>query len=100
MRGALLVRHAAIHAEPATAIATASSRGRITMREQPRRASGITTKLLGFVAGQCAGPTMRSCGFTIELAPSRMRIASYIRAANGALKRPSDLRTLAPLAIL
>ena len=100
MRGELLLRHAASDAEPASAIAGASSRGRITMREQPRRSLEIAEKLLGLVAGQCAGPTAQSCGFTIELSPSRMRTAFYIRVANGTLKRSSDLRTLAPLAIM
>ena len=100
MRSGLLVRYAAIDAEPASVIAEASSRGRITMHERAHRSSGITTELLGLVARQCAGPTMRSSGFATKLAPTRMRTASYIRDANGALKRPSDLRTLAPLAII
>ena len=100
MQGDLLVRDAAIDAEPASVDAGASSRGRITMREQPRRSKAIATESLGLVAGRRAGPTARSFGFTTELAPSRMRPAFYIRAANGALKRPSDLRTLAPLAMI
>ena len=100
MRGALLVSRAPEDAVLASAIAGASSRGRITMHERPRQAREITTKSLGLAAGQCAGPTGRSCGFTTELARSRMRTSSYIRAANGALKRSSDLRTLAPLAIV
>ena len=54
----------------------------------------------GSRARQCAGPTARSCGFTNELAPSRMKAVSYIRAANESLKRSSDLRTLASLAII
>lgn len=70
------------------------------MRERLHRSSAITTESLGLVAGQCAGPTARSCGFTTELARSKMRIASYIRAANGVLKRSRDLRTLALLAII
>ena len=100
MRGALLVRHAAIHAELTSAIARASSRGRITMREQPRRSSGITTELLGVVAERRAGPTAQTFGLAIDLMLPRMRTSSYIRAANGSLKRSSDLRTLAPLAII
>ena len=100
LRGDLLVRDAAIDAEPASVIAGASSRGWITPREQPRRSRGITTELLGLVARQCAGPTVRSFGFVTELAQTMMRIASYIRVANGTLKRPSDLRRLAPLAIM
>ena len=100
MRGQRLSPDATIDAEPASAIAGASSRGRIAMHERPHRSSAITTELLGVVAGQCAGPTARAFIFTIELAPSRMRTSSYIRAANGALKRSSDLRTLAPLAIM
>ena len=67
MRGALLVRHAAIHAEPAAAISGASSRGRITTHERPRQKGEITTKSLGLVAGQCAGPTVWTCGFANEL---------------------------------
>ena len=100
MRGALLARPATINAEPASAIAGASSRGRSTMHERPRQATEIAMESLGQVAGQCAGPTARSCGFTIDLAPSRMRAVSYIRGANESLKRSSDLRTLAPLAIM
>ena len=100
MQGALLARRATLNAEPASAIAGASSRKRSTMHERPRQTGEITTKSLGQVAGQCAGPTARSCGFTIDLAPSRMRSVSYIRAANESLKRSSDLRTLAPLAII
>ena len=80
--------------------AGASSRGRIAMREQPRRSKAITTESLGVVAGQCAGSTAQSYGSTIDLAPSRMRTAFYIRVANGSLKRSSDLRRLAPLAII
>ena len=100
MRGKLVVRHAAIDAEPASVIAGASFQRRIAPREQPRRSRAITTELLGLVAGRCAGPTARFFGFTSDLAPSRMRTASYIRVANGSLKRSSDLRTLAPLAII
>ena len=57
MRGQLLVRLAAKHAEPAAAITGASSRGRITMHEPAHRSRAIVTELLGLVAGQCAGPT-------------------------------------------
>ena len=67
MRGQLLARDAAIHAELASAIARVSSRGRITMHERPHRSSGITTELLGFMAGQCAGPTVWTCDFANEL---------------------------------
>ena len=51
MRGQFLARDAAIDAEPASAIAGASSRGRIAMREQPHRSRAIATELLGVVAG-------------------------------------------------
>ena len=100
MRGNLLVRDAASNAEPVSVIAGASPKGWITPREQPRRSRGITTELLGLVARQSAGPTMRSSGFATKLAPTRMRTASYIRDANGTLQRPSELRMLAPLAIM
>ena len=56
--------------------------------------------MLGLATEPCAGPTVRSFGFVTELAQTMMRIASYIRVANGTLKRPSDLRRLAPLAIM
>ena len=39
-------------------------------------------------------------GFATELAQTRMSTASCFRVANGTLKRPSDLRRLAPLAIM
>ena len=100
MRGQFLARDAAIDAEPASAIAGASSRGRIAMREQSHRSRVIATELLDFVAGQRAGPTVQSVGFTNELAPSRMRTTFYIRVANGTLQRPSEWRMLAPLAIM
>ena len=100
MRGDLVVRSVALHAEPASLLAGSSSKGWITMREQPRRSRWIATELLGLLAGQCAGPTLESFGAVTELAPSRMRAASYIRVANEALKRSSDLRRLAPLAII
>ena len=100
VRGALLARDATIHAEPASAIAGASSPGQIAAREQPRRSTRITTESLGRAARPRAGPTVRSLGFATELAQTMMRTASYIRVANGVLKRPSDLRTLAPLAIM
>ena len=100
MRGALLARDATIHAEPASSIAGASSPGQIAAREQARRSTGITTESLGLAAGPRAGPTVRTLGFANELAQTMMRRASYIRAANGSLKRSSDLRTLAPLAIM
>ena len=100
MRGALLVRDAAIDAEPASVIAGASSRGRNTTREQTRRSREITTESLGLVARRCAGPTVRSLSVANELAQTRMRTSAYIRAANETLKRSSDLRRLAPLAII
>ena len=100
MRGELVMRHAAIAAEPASVIARASSRGWITVRERPRRSRGITTESLDVVARQCAGPTLRSFGLAMDLALPRMRTTSYIRVAKGSLKRSSDLRTLAPLAII
>ena len=50
MRGELVMRHAAIDAEPASVIAGASSRGWITVREQPRQPRGITTESFGAVA--------------------------------------------------
>ena len=99
MRGELLVRYASLGAEPASMLAGDSSRGRITTRERPRRSRGITTELLDVVARPCAGPTAQSLGFANERA-TRMRTFSYIRAANGSLKRSSDLRRLAPLAII
>ena len=67
MRGQLLARPATLNAEPASAIAGASSRGRITMHERPRQTREITTKSLGLVAGQCAGPTVWTCSFANEL---------------------------------
>ena len=100
MRGDLAVRHAAIDAEPVSVVAGASSCGWIAPREQPRRSRAITTESLGLATRRCAGPTAQTCGFTIDLALLRMRTSSYIRAANGSLKRSSDLRTLAPLAII
>ena len=63
MRGELLVRAAAIDAEPASMIAGASSHGWITTCERPRRSTGITTESLGLVAAQRAGQTVRSFGF-------------------------------------
>ena len=57
-------------------------------------------EVVGFRGGAVRRPDRAIFGFEIELSPSRMRAVSYIRAANGALKRPSDLRRLAPLAII
>ncbi len=100
MRGELLLRDAAINAEPASAIAGASSQGRITPRAQTRRPKKITTESLGLVARRCAGPTEGSLGFATKRAQTMMIAFSYIRAANETLKRSSDLRRLAPLAIM
>ena len=100
MRGELLVRAAAINAEPASVIAGASSHGWITTCERPRRSTGTTMESSGLAAGPRAGPTVRSFGITSKQAQTMMRTSSYIRVANGTLKRPSDLRTLAPLAIV
>ena len=73
MQGDLLVRDAAIDAEPASAIAGASSRGWITRRERQRRSTGIAIESLDIVAGRRAAPTVRSFGFATELAQTRMR---------------------------
>ncbi len=100
MRGDLAVRHATIDAGSKSVSAGASSRGWITVREQPRRSGGITRESFGVVARQCAGPTVQTLGLSIDLALPRMRTSSYIRVANGSLKRSSDLRRLAPLAII
>jgi len=100
MRGERLVRDAAIDAEPASVIAGASSGGRITTHERPRRSREITTESLGLVATFGAGPTAKAIGSLKRTARSMMIAFSYIRAANETLKRSSDLRRLAPLAIM
>ena len=99
MRGGLLLRYASLDAEPASMIAGASSRGWITAHERPRRSRTITTESLGVVARRCAGPTDGPSRLATNRA-TRIRTFSYIRAANESLKRSSDLRRLAPLAII
>ena len=73
MRGQLLARDATIHAEPASLIAGASSRGWIAAHERPRQTREITTELLGLAAGRCAGPTVWSFGITSKQAQTMMR---------------------------